>query len=272
MPVNFNTKILPELPAALAEAQRALFYADGLFETLRVFDGRMPLLHRHWSRLFAGGQALGYDLPPAWNANFFEREINEVATQNARVRLTVWRSPGGLYFPENNAPQFLITAEPLKKSVFEWPFEGLTLGICESVQLPLDAFSNFKTLNAARYVAAAREARARGWDDGLLLNPLGRVVEATSSNVFWWEGDTLFSPPLGEGCVAGVMRGWLLEQSEKEGISCHEIAVTPEELSAADEIFLTNAVRGIVPVRIFAGRELGHARTRELFDSVFFKF
>lgn len=265
MAVNLNSTILSQLPPELAGAQRALFYADGLFETIRVFEGRIPFLDKHLQRLFAGLTALGFDLPDEWNARFFHEEITKIAPPNARVRLAVWRSAGGLYFPENNTPQFLITANALENAHFQWLEEGVSLGVCESVRLPVDSFSNFKTLNAARYVVAAREARMQGWDEGLLLNSAGRIAEATSSNVFWWEGEKLCTPPLAEGCVAGILRATLLELAAAQNTDFFEKPLLPDAVSHADEIFLSNAVRGIVPVRIFAGRQFGHSRSKELF-------
>lgn len=267
IPVNLNGHLLPQLPDALESAQRALFYADALFETMRVFDGEIPLLARHWARLFSGLTALGFSTPHHWDADFFRQEIQSVAPGNARVRLTVWRSPGGRYAPADDTPQFLITAEPLDKNRQELE-PGLESGLSISVRLPVDTFSNLKTLNAARYVAAAREARSNGWDDALLLNAYGRVCEATSSNVFWWEGDQLCTVPLSEGCVAGVFRAALLDMARSEGIHFVEKKALPEALYAADEIFLTNAVRGIQPVRIFAGRSRTSTRTLRLFNHI----
>jgi branched-chain amino acid aminotransferase len=267
VPVNLNGHLLPQLPDALESAQRALFYADALFETMRVFDGEIPLLARHWARLSTGLTTLGFSTPHHWDANFFRQEIHSVAPTNARVRLTVWRSPGGRYAPTDDCPQFVITAEPLDKNLQELE-PGLELGLNVSVRLPVDTFSNLKTLNTARYVAAAREARANGWDDALLLNAYGRVCEATSSNIFWWEGDRLCTVPLSEGCVAGVFRAALLDTAHTRGIHFVEKQALPEDLQAADEIFLTNAVRGIQPVRIFAGRSRTSTRTLRLFNHI----
>ncbi|MBK6931300.1 MAG: aminotransferase class IV family protein [Saprospirales bacterium] len=268
MPVNLNSALLDQYPEALEAAQRALFYGDALFETIRVFDGRMPYLERHWARLHAGMSALGFTPPKTWEAAFFRAEIAKLQLVNARVRLTVWRSPGGLFRPENDYPQFLIAATPLPSDHFEWPGAGMDIGLCTAVRLPVDAFSNFKTLNAPRYVAAAREAKAMGWDDALLLNANERVCEATSSNVFWWEKQAVYTVPLSEGCVAGVMREILLEISNRNGYLLRERPVTFAALQQADEIFLSNAIRGIIPVRNFTGKPLTTGMTRQLYESL----
>lgn len=173
--------------------------------------------------------------------------------------------------PQDDAPQFLITAQPLASNSFEWQEPGITLGVSDDVRLPMNTFSNFKTLNAVRYVAAALEAKKRAWDDVLILNARDRICEATSSNVFWWEKDLLCTVPLSEGCVAGVQRALLLAAAAAAGFAIQEKPVTFAALQSADEIFLTNAIRGLLPVYLFAGRPLKNFKSKTLFEEVFLK-
>lgn len=268
MAVNFNSQIFEALPDNLALAQRALFYADTLFETVRVFSGKIPLFDRHWNRLSSGLNALGFQLPDNWNASHFQAEMLKICPPDARARISVWRSPGGLYDPLDNAPQFLITAQALESSVYEWREPGITLGVAKNVRLPVDAFSNFKTLNAARYVAASVEAGKQGCDDALILNSFDRICEATSSNVFWWENGTLCTIPLSEGCVAGIQREWLLQTARSAGLAVQEKPATFATLQNAGEIFLTNAIRGMTPAGTFNGRAMETAQTKRLFTGV----
>lgn len=243
--INFNTQVLAEWPPELLSAQRGLYYGDALFESIRVFGGRIPLMEAHWERLSGGLLAMGYQLPAIWSAAFFEKEILRVASHDARVRLTVWRSPGGLYLPQDDTPQFLVSATELSSSTFDGYSEGLSIGFCQGVRLSVDSLSGWKTPNGARYVAAAKEACARGWDDGILLNSREQVCEATSSNVFWVAGRQVFTVPLSDGPVTGVMRNLLLHLLPRSGCSVSEKSIEYGELMDADEVFLTNAVRGI---------------------------
>ena len=263
---NLNARLVNELPEGLALAQRGLFYADALFESIRVLGGRIPLMRPHWERLLRGMRLMHYQIPPHWSAEYFEKEILKTVSVNARVRLTVWRSPGGLYLPENDAPQFLITAQAMESDVFSWHDEGIRTGLCESVRLPVDSLSGVKTLNAARYVAAAREAQERGWDEGILLNAFGRICEATSSNVYWLENGRLYTPPLSDGCVTGVLRDLLLALTKAAGRPIHEKTAVFDDILAADEVFLTNAVRGIRWVRHCEGKVYGNAETIKLHE------
>lgn len=263
---NLNTNLVNELPTGLDLAQRGLFYGDALFEAIRVFEGKIPLMSAHWARLSSGLNMMGYQIPARWSAVFFENEILKTAPKNARARLTVWRSPGGLYAPENDTPQFLITVAALESGTFEWDFEGLQTGLCESVRLSVDRFSGLKTLNAARYVAAAQEARKRGWDDAVILNAHDRVCEATSSNVFWLEGKTLCTPPLSDGCVTGVLRGLLLALTKAAGYAVMEKSAGYADILAADEVFLTNAVRGIRWVREIEGTAFNCSEIKKIYE------
>ncbi|MEI6411821.1 MAG: aminotransferase class IV [Bacteroidota bacterium] len=267
--VNYDGALLGAMPPDLWDAQRAIYYGDSLFESIRVFNGRIPLMAAHWDRLSGGLKAMRYDVPASWSADFFENEIlRTTLSSNARVRLTVWRTPGGLFLPENNDPRFLITAQGLESSRFQWSEQGLILGFCNSVRLPLDALSGFKSLNSARYVAAAQEAHARGWDDGIVLNAQERVCEATSSNLFWFEGNTLCTPPLADGCVTGTMRKILLQLRDHHGLGVQEKSATFATVLAADELFLTNAIRGIRWVRECEGKVYDCTKTRSLFEQV----
>ncbi|MFN4081865.1 MAG: aminotransferase class IV [Saprospiraceae bacterium] len=264
MSVNYNGRLTEALPAELADLQRAWSYGDFLFESIRVFDGRIPLMNRHWDRLNIGLKALGYHIPGHWSDIFFAGEIARVAPPNARVRLTVWRSPGGLYRPTDHAPCFLIQATPLSSDRYEWPEEGLRVGVCTNLRIAADAYSGFKALNAPRYVAAAVEAARKGWDEALLLNTEGRIAESERGNLFWVERGRAFTPPLSDGCVTGVMRNLLLTLIP----DIQERSLTPTALACADEVFLSNAVQGLRPVRYFEEKEYGHVVTRSLFERV----
>ncbi len=228
MSINFNSELFDHLPEPLALAQRALYYGDSLFETIRVFNGRIPFMRSHWDRLSNGLQRMGYAVPTHWSGDFFKHQIRRTAPANARVRLTVWRSPGGLYCPTDDTPQFLLTAQ---------------------VRLPVDALSGLKAPNAFRYVAAAQEAQARGWDDAVLLNASDRLCEATSSNIFWITNGVVCTPPLSEGPVTGVARGLLPKLIAAAGLRFEERVAGFEAIQTADEVFLTNAIRGIQWVR-----------------------
>ncbi|MBU6340174.1 MAG: aminotransferase class IV [Bacteroidetes bacterium] len=269
MALNYNGMLAAHWPETLWAVQRGLFYGDAFFESIRVFEGRIPLLDLHLERLFGGLRAMGYVWDADWTPDFWKKEILCVTGQsNARVRLTVWRAPGGWYLPEQDRAQYLITASPMDSSNFVWLDAGLKAGLVTSVRLPVDAWSGFKTLNAARYVAAAREAESKGWDEGVLLNAMERVCEAVNSNIFWFEGPVLCTVPLSDGCVTGTLRKILLLLRAQQALPVQEKAATFATLMAADELFFTNAIQGIRWVREFEGKAYDCAKTRSLFQEM----
>lgn len=259
-----NAQVLDDLPAHVALLQRGLYYGDSLFESIRVFGGRMPLWEQHWARLSGGLRRMGYTLPVHWTGPYFKEQIQRLAPVHARLRLTVWRSPGGLYAPEDNLPNFLLTAQSLESGEYEWNTTGLCLGLCKSVRLPVDALSGLKALNAPRYVVAAQEALTEGWDDAILLNVHDRLCETTGSNLFWLEDSVFCTPPLSEGCVTGTLRNLLLALMPQWGYAVEEKAATFARLLRADEVFLTNAVRGIRWVRICENKQYNFLKTKIL--------
>jgi branched-chain amino acid aminotransferase len=266
---NLNGTLLEHLPDDLLLVQRGLYYGDSVFESIRVLGGRLPLWPQHWARLLAASRLMDYDWPSDWTSDFFHSEILKVLpAPNARVRLTVWRSTGGLYRPDNNTPRYLVSTQMLHADRYEWHTQGVRAGVCTSVYLPVDAYSGLKTLNAARYVAASIEAQRNGWDDVIILNAYKRVCEAVSSNVFWWEGDDLFTTPLADGPVTGVFRSLLLSLTDVKMPTIREKSITPEALLEADEVFLTNAVQGIRWVKYLQGKDLKYHKTMQLFEEV----
>ncbi|MCC6412856.1 MAG: aminotransferase class IV [Saprospiraceae bacterium] len=254
--VNINGNLFNNLPDAVSLMQRALYYGDALFESILIVEGRTPLWHLHWERLKEGIHRLGMVSPPEWSDSFFLEEIKKMNLTNHRLRLMVWRVAGGLYMPLSHEVGFMMTAEKLKSPQFDWLANGIVLGVCDGVRLPVDRFSNIKSLNTARYVQAAMEAQQNGWDEAVVLNTYDRVCETSSSNIFWIRQGRVYTPPATEGCVTGIVRRILLTASVKGLDSFEEKTCVVETLLEADEIFLSNAVRGIRPVRKFREKHL----------------
>ncbi|MCF8244588.1 MAG: aminotransferase class IV [Saprospiraceae bacterium] len=255
--INHNGNILPADQPIFTAGNRAFRYGDGLFETIRVFDGRMPFFERHWQRLSRGCRLLSFELPTNFTPTFFKQEIEKLtnAAGNWRVRLSIWRGDGGFYTPETNLPEFLVEPTPLLSPTFELNEVGLSVGFYQKYLLPQTTPSYapngpsvplpIKTSSALHQVLAAIAKTAAGLDDCLMLNTARRVACATSSNVFLVKNGELFTPPLTEGCVAGTMRAVLFDMVGKLGIPCNETPVVPKDFKDFDEIFLTNAIHGI---------------------------
>jgi branched-chain amino acid aminotransferase len=280
MQINHNGLVLPADTPIFTAQNRSFRYGDGLFESIRAFDGRLPFFQYHWKRLMAGLSSLGIEKPSHYSPDFFQNEIAKLTNNqgNWRIRLTAWRSGGGLYTPATNQPEFLIEAVPLgAKSVgdlksppdltfsrFHLNEQGLNIAIYPNQLLPHQTLQttqthqtiqNIKTSSALPYVLAAHYKQATGLDDCLLLNTAGRLTCATSANIFWVKNGRLFTPPLSEGCVAGTMRAVLFDIAKATKIKVQEKKGRLADLAEAEEVFLTNAIQGIRWVKEIQGLE-----------------
>lgn len=245
--VNINGKLIPTENAALPHDNRAFRYGFGLFETMLAGNGQISLADYHWERLFSGLAQLRISLPKWWSPAFLTGEVLKTIQKNkletrARVRLQVWDGNGGLF--ENTAPaRFIIECFPLDTAITELNENGLVTGIATDIRKSPDSLSGLKSCNAMIYAAAARQARENKWNDALILNTQGHVIESTIANIFWIKDGQIFTPPLTEGCVAGVMRRYLLHFLPSIQLPVTTRILTVEELAEADEILLTNSIR-----------------------------
>ncbi len=253
--VNFNGNIIPANQPVFQASNRAFKYGDGLFESIRVFDGQIPFLDYHFNRLQRGLLQLKYNIPDYFSISFFEREIQKLVNKNGnhRVRLTVFRSEGGLYRPENNHPQFLIESQLLKDSFFHLNSKGLKVGFFDDIKLSYNPLSNLKTCNSLPYILAGIFNKEKNLDDSFLLNSSGGIAECSSSNVFFLFKEIILTPSLSEACVDGAMRKIILELAHANNFTIKETSIKAIDLEKADEIWLTNAIQGIRWVEYFKG-------------------
>lgn len=246
--VNTNGKFIPATEPVVTADSRGLRYGYGVFETMLVREGILELESLHRARLERSLDQLGLDSSdvPA----LFEKEVLRTVRKNklerlCRVRLQVMAGPGGFFDRDGWQPEWLIECFPLEEHAVQLNENGLVLGIATSAVKQIDAYSSLKTCNALVYALAAKEATEKKWNDAFVKNPAGRIGETTISNVFWVERGTVYTPPLSEGCIAGVMRQHLLEALPAAGWAVSEAPLSIEKLQGADEVFVTNAVRKI---------------------------
>ena len=235
---------------------RGLQYGDGLFETLAVRDGEPRRWAYHLERLQAGCRRLAIPAPTETNLTD-EAERCCTGVERGVLKVLVTRGSGGRGYrpPAEPHPRRLLMAAP-------WPdypdahwTEGVRLRYCDTPLGESPALAGLKHLNRLEQVLARAE-----WDDpaiaeGLMRDPAGRVVDGTQSNLFWVRDGVLHTPALMRCGVSGVARRLVLEHAEVHGIPFSVDDETyPADLDAADELFVTNSVIGLWPVRELAGR------------------
>lgn len=247
-------------------------YGDGLFETMKIIKREILLQEYHFNRLFKGLQILKYNVPKLFTPVSLAEQIKMLAQKNdceksARVRLSVSRGRGGLYDGDNKL-DYIIECMPLTTQVNGLNENGLIIGLFEDARKSCDLFSNLKSANYLPYVMAAQYAKENKWNDCLVLNQYNRICDATIANIFWIKDGTIFTPPLSEGCVEGIMRRHLLLTTAGTENAVLEKICPVADLENADEIFLTNAMYGIRWVKQFRNKELTNSITKELYKRI----
>jgi branched-chain amino acid aminotransferase len=229
---------------------RAFKYGDGLFETIRVSNGVILFLEAHFTRLSKGLTILHMQNPEKpLSIEKFQKILQDFLSKqsdaNLRIRITFFRQGAGLYTPQETDYDYHIESSTLNSPYFELNKEGLYLGLCTSVRLPMDQLSNLKTTSALPYVLAGLEKKERAWGDCLILNSEGAIAESIAANVFLLKGKQVFTPALNQGCIAGVMRQNVLKMIKELDLELFEEEISFKDAQQADEIWLTNAIRGI---------------------------
>lgn len=247
--INFNGEILPADGKLLTVANRAFKYGDGLFESMRLMKGQLKFPDLHADRLQRGMKALkidGYSQMDTW---FLKDKVEQLATRNkikhGRLRLTVYRDAEGLYTPTQNKAGYCLELQPLDEPRYFLNEKGLIMDVFTELPKPTNYLSNIKTCNSMIYVMAGVFKTQNKLDDTFLLNQNGFLCEASSSNIFVWYKSHLYTPALSEGCVEGVMRQVIIKVATQNKIPFTEAQINPDILYEADEVFLTNAVKGI---------------------------
>jgi len=255
--VFLNGRILPETEAVVPLNDRGFLLGDGLFETVRVANGKPFRFAQHLERLSRGADFLKIKLP------FEPREIQKFAAQliakndlpEAVLRLTLTRGAGARgYSPKNcGVPTLAMTLHSLPP---QNPDEPLQWSLATaSYRIPAgDALAAFKTTSKILNVLARAEAEEQGADEALLLNTNGEVAETAGGNIFWIYHDAVCTVPTGRGVLPGITRAVVLEICQSLGFAVNKRVIKPEHLRKAEGIFVTQSALGIIPVAAYDGQ------------------
>ncbi len=266
--ININGKITEAASTALPIDNGAFRYGYGLFETMLVQAGAIRLGQYHWERLFAGAKKLHFEIPALMTPEYLENEVLKTVKKNkleklCRVRLQLFAGGGGL-FGMDNKPGFVIECFPLDESILQLNENGLIVGIATGLAKSMDALCNLKSCNALIYAMAARQAKENKWNDTLICNTAGSIIESTIANIFWVKDKATYTPPLADGCIAGTMRRFIMEK-----ITVQEKSLSHDTLLGADEVFLTNAIKLVRWVSNIGAGQYSSARATEIFNLLY---
>jgi branched-chain amino acid aminotransferase len=248
----------------LAAGQVGLLSGWGVFSTIRVYDGVMFAWERHWERMKHDAQRMRVPFPT--DAQRLETQLYRLidANQtdanratNATLRVVVVRNRGGLYEGPGLARDFDVIAFTV--DVVQWP-GTVKLGVIHHGRHAASEFAGTKYISWAENLTRYERAHEQGLDEVILLNERGEVSECTSANVFIVSRDRVWTPPLSSGCLAGVTRAVLLEEVHEAGLKIEEKILRLEDLSAADEVFITSTTRELLPVSAIEGLSIRGSR------------
>lgn len=255
MLLKYNFQTVQEEDFTIHYLNRGFQYNDGLFDTLIFTEGRIRFLHDHLDRLRKALKVLGLMLPEEWLVDsFWHHQVAFLIRENGliapmiRIKVNIWRQPGGLFTPESDQADILLTLS----AQAELPEVIPQAGFLNAPAVPHTPYSFFKGPYALHYVQAAREKKRLGLEEGILTSAGGYVSEALVSNIFWLKGQTIFTPALETGCIAGVMRLNVLRACQMLRLQVQEGLFTPAQLLEADLVFTSN-VTGLRPVAAIAG-------------------
>lgn len=206
-------------------------------------------LKDHVNRLKIGMTVLRMNLPAEFNTENLHEFIIQLLKHNthaphARIRLTVFRNEGGYYSPSTNDISFLIETEEMD-TAYDLNQKGYWIDIYGDLKKPINKLSNIKSGNALLYVMAGISKQSMKLDECFIVNESGSICESISSNVFVVKNGTLYTPPLTEGCVAGIMRKQIMHLAHENKILVFESPLSTYTILNGDEVFLSNSVNGV---------------------------
>ncbi len=249
MLINYNGFITPDTNLQLSYNNRAFKYGDGIFETIKVSNGKVIFWEDHYFRLMASMRMLRMKIPMTFTLEFLEDEILKTTKQfeekELRVRLNVYRKDGGLYTPKTNDVDYLIDVKPItftKKTDYK-------IDLYKDFYNYSGLMSTVKTTNRMLNTLASIFAQENDLDNCILLNERKGVVEVINGNIFMVKGNVIKTPSLTEGCIKGVIRKKIIEIIDKhKDYSIEEVSISPFEIQKADEVFITNTIIGVQPI------------------------
>ncbi len=267
--VHFNGRIVPSARACISVFDRGLLYSDGVFETVRAYQGHPFGLREHLRRLRTSAAFLGIRLPhrhwPQDISALLQR--NRLTATDAWLRVTVTRGVAAptLAPPPRITPTVMITTGPIDPAIAPLQRTGVRVTLLPFARHGF--LAEHKVLDYLPAVLGKTMARRHHAFEGLYVDEQGYIPEGTTSNVFVWRRRQLLTPPL-VGILPGVTRRMVMDAATAAGLRVRERPLVAADLHEADEAFLTSSLAEVVPITYVDGRTVGNgqvgSRTRQI--------
>ena len=273
MKVYIDGKYYDQKNAKISVFDHGLLYGDGVFEGIRVYNGRVFKLEEHIDRLFYSAKAILLDIPMPHTA-ICQAVVGACRRNKIRdgyVRLVVTRGIGTLGLNPNRCknPSVIVitgTIQLYPAELYEKGMEIVTVPTTRNLHSALNPA--IKSLNYLNNILAKIEANQAGCEEAIMLNAEGFVAECTGDNVFIVKARQLSTPPLSAGALYGITRGTVIDLAKEAGLAVTEPNLTRYDLFNADECFLTGTGAELIPIVKIDGRVVGTGRpgpvTRDL--------
>ncbi|MCC7331415.1 MAG: aminotransferase class IV [Flavobacteriales bacterium] len=270
--IIFNGKLLSNTEKIFSVNNRAFKYGDALFETIRIIDGKLCFLNDHFERLKKGMKYLQMKS----DSFCFEKAANEMLElinknkikEGGRLRITLFREADGFYVPLNQSTGYVIEVKSIDINQYQLNKEGLKIDLYNQYQRQASRLSNIKTTNAIPQILAGTFCIDNKLDDCIIVNEHQRLVETTSSNIFLYKKNSIYTPSLDEGCMDGILRKQILKIAEKNRINIFEGTLNANLLLQTDEVFLTNVVRGVQWVKSYKEKTYTNEAALKFVDEI----
>jgi branched-chain amino acid aminotransferase len=260
--IYINGKLYDKADAKISVYDHGLLYGDGVFEGIRIYDGKVFRLREHIDRLYDSARAIYLEIPMS-REEMFEAVLNTVRVndrKNGYIRLIVTRGAGslGLDPRKTTDPQVIIITDDISLYPRELYEHGLELVTAATIRNHPNALNpRIKSLNYLNNIMAKIEGIQAGCVEALMLNHKGEVSECTGDNVFLVKHGELRTPPIDAGILEGVTRNAVIELARADKITVQELALTRHDVYTADEVFLTGTAAEVIPVVKCDGRLIG---------------
>jgi branched-chain amino acid aminotransferase len=274
MYVYLNGKIVPSKEAVVSVFDHGFLYGDGIYETIRVYDGVIFRLDEHLQRLFRSASLIGLTIPlgiDSLKVSIYETLIAN-KFRNAYIRLTISRGRGAIGLDPDlcTGPTIVIIVQELKEYPEIFYKKGIPLIIAETRRNLKEAIDpRIKSLNFLNNILAKVEAKKKGVYEALMLNAYGKLTEGTISNIFFYRDGVIYTPSIDCGILDGITRGLIIDLAKKEDLKVKEGKFRRKELYTAEEVFITNTTMEVMPVSKVDDQDYAVGRTAKLLRKIY---
>lgn len=273
--INNNGKLQENSEKVLSHSNRGLAYGDALFETIKYSGAKLFFWEDHYFRLMASMRIMRMEIPMNFTMEFLEEEIVKTIkacnqeNKTVRVKMIVWRTAEGKYTPTSNNISYLISTEVLETPFYTLNDNFYEVELFKDYHINSGLLSTIKSNNKLINVLGSIYAKENEYDNCLLLNEKKQVVEALNGNLFLVNGYKIKTPPLTDGCLKGIMRKQLIGIiGQLPDFILEETSISPFELQKADELFITNVITGIQPIKKYRKKEYNTKVAAELLSKI----